>query len=128
MSNSVVVLNVSTRCGFRPNVRQIRTIAVCDNPVASAMLRVLQCVAFLGMDSNVRTTTSSTCLSVSVRGAPAIQDIVDGVLDELTSAHTGAGSVGKAIGMGFQKVSTADGAMKARRAYRALVSISGGPR
>src|SRR6266508_3949793 len=34
---SVDSFQVSTRCGFKPNARQIREIAVCDIPVARAI-------------------------------------------------------------------------------------------
>ena len=40
-------------------------------PGLRAIDRVDQCVASLGEDSNVRTITSSTCSSVSVRATPA---------------------------------------------------------
>ena len=63
-------LKLSTRCGLRPNARQIREIADWLIPVAAAMDRVDQCVASTGLDSRVRTTTCSTASSVTVRGAP----------------------------------------------------------
>jgi hypothetical protein len=48
----------------------MRTMAVCDRPVFSAISRLLQCVLFSGIDSRVLVTTSSTCRSVMDRGAP----------------------------------------------------------
>src|SRR6266849_10637494 len=63
-------LKFSTRCGCNPKARQIRTMAVCESPVFSAISRVLQCVLLTGMDSSVWVTTSSTCASVIDRGAP----------------------------------------------------------
>jgi hypothetical protein len=41
-SRSADCFQVSTRCGLRPNARQIREIAVCDIPVAAAIDRVDQ--------------------------------------------------------------------------------------
>jgi hypothetical protein len=41
-SGSADSFQVSTRCGLRPNARQIREIAVCDIPVAAAIDRVDQ--------------------------------------------------------------------------------------
>src|SRR3954468_17768554 len=54
-------LKFSTRCGCNPNARQIRTMAVCDNPGFSAINRLLQCVLLSGIDSSVRVMTCSTC-------------------------------------------------------------------
>jgi hypothetical protein len=62
--------HVSCRWGCNPNARQIRETAVCDSPTSAARERVDQCVAVFGVDSNVRTITSSTCASVTVRGRP----------------------------------------------------------
>jgi hypothetical protein len=38
-------LKVSVRCGCSPKACQMRTTAVCDKPLASAIRRLLQCVA-----------------------------------------------------------------------------------
>src|SRR5262249_18340829 len=65
-------LNVSARCGLRPNARQIRPTVDCDSPLAWAMPRVLQWVAWDGLVSRVRVTTFSTASSVTVRGAPGL--------------------------------------------------------
>ena len=63
---------VWTRCGLRPNARQIREIADCDMPVAAAIDRVDQCVSAPGpRSSSVLVITSSTCSSVIFRGAPS---------------------------------------------------------
>ena len=48
----------------------MRETAVWDVPVAAAMPRVLQWVAFGGVVSGVLVTTVSTCSSVTERGAP----------------------------------------------------------
>ena len=69
-SGSVESLNVSLRCGFRLNADQIRCTVVCDTPVLSAMLRTDQCVASFGIVVSVRSTTSATLSSVTVRGRP----------------------------------------------------------
>ena len=63
-------MNVSLRCGFRLNADQIRCTVVCDTPVLSAMLRTDQCVASFGIVVSVRSTTSATLSSVTVRGRP----------------------------------------------------------
>jgi hypothetical protein len=63
-------LKVSARCGCSPNACQIRKIAFCVKPASAAIDRVDQCVAFLGVVSNVLTTTSSTWSSVIVGGRP----------------------------------------------------------
>ena len=63
-------LNVSVWCGFKPKARQIRLTADCDMPVAAAIERVDQCVAFAGCSSSVFTITRSTCSSLIVRGLP----------------------------------------------------------
>src|SRR5579863_1156288 len=55
---------------LQSKARQMRTIAVCDSPVCSAINRLLQCVLFFGIDSKVAVITSSTSSSVMVRGAP----------------------------------------------------------
>ena len=48
----------------------MRVTAVYDRPMSRAMVRVLQCVAFFGTDSNVCAITASTLASSIVRGAP----------------------------------------------------------
>ncbi len=53
-----------------PKARQMRTMAFWLSPLASAMVRVLQCVAFSGRVSSVRVITASTLASVSLRGWP----------------------------------------------------------
>src|SRR3954453_21069888 len=58
-SGSVDSLNVSTRCGLSSNLRQIRPIVDFDNPLRLAIDARDQCVAFVGVCSNVATTTSS---------------------------------------------------------------------
>jgi hypothetical protein len=59
-SGSVDSLNVSLRSGCRPKVRQIRLTVDWLSPLAWAIERVDQCVASLGVDSNVLTITAST--------------------------------------------------------------------
>src|ERR1039457_3058636 len=62
---------VSSRCGFSPNARQIRDTAVWFRPAARAIDRVDQCVSrFGGLRSSVFTITSSACSSVIFRGCP----------------------------------------------------------
>jgi hypothetical protein len=56
----LLILNVSTRCGLRPNARQIRDTADCDMPVWDASDLVDQYVAFAGLVSNAVTTSCST--------------------------------------------------------------------
>src|SRR3546814_1137850 len=53
-SGSVDSLNVSDRCGCRPNAPQIRRMVVCDSPDLAAMERIDQCVASLGVVFSVR--------------------------------------------------------------------------
>jgi hypothetical protein len=62
--------HVSWRCGASPNARQILWTADCVSPTSAAIDRVDQCVAFFGVDSNVRPITSSTWRSLTVRGRP----------------------------------------------------------
>jgi len=63
--------HVSCTCGFRPNARQIREIAVWFRPVAFAIDRVDQCVSRSGgLSSSVFTITSSTRSLVIFRGCP----------------------------------------------------------
>ena len=63
-------LNVSWRWGCRPNACQMRMTESAVMPISSAIDRVDQCVASLGLASNVWITTASTCSSVTVRGRP----------------------------------------------------------
>ena len=42
---SLESLKVSARCGCRTKARQMRTTALCDNPLALAIARLLQCAA-----------------------------------------------------------------------------------
>jgi hypothetical protein len=66
---SVDNLKSSIRCGFNPNVRQIRDTAVWFNPTLAAIDRVDHCVDPSGGDSsNVVTITCSTISSVILRG------------------------------------------------------------
>src|SRR5215216_3752465 len=67
---SLESFQVSWRCGWSPNACQIRSTAFWVRPTSRAIERVDQCVASLGVVSSVRTTTSSTCSSVIVRGRP----------------------------------------------------------
>jgi hypothetical protein len=63
-------LNVSVWCGFSPNARQIRLIAVWLIPAAAAIERVDQWVAFGGCSSRVLTITRSISRSPICRGLP----------------------------------------------------------
>ncbi len=66
---SVDNLKSSIRCGFNPNVRQIRDTAVWFNPTLAAIDRVDHCVdPSSGVVSNVATITCSTISSVILRG------------------------------------------------------------
>jgi hypothetical protein len=69
-SGSRESFQVSVRCGWSPNARQIRDTAVCVSPTSPAIDRVDQCVASFGAVSSVLTITSSTCASLIVRGRP----------------------------------------------------------
>jgi hypothetical protein len=69
-SGSLESLNISCRCGCKPNARQMRGTAVCDKPVSRAMLRLLQCVASAGTLSNVLAIDASTRASSIVQGVP----------------------------------------------------------
>src|SRR5664279_2503151 len=64
------ISNPSVLCGLSSNAFQIRPLVDLDRPLRSAILARDQGVAFLGVDSSVATTTSSTCLSVTVAGRP----------------------------------------------------------
>ena len=63
-------LNSPTRWGLSPNARQMACTEAREMPAAAAIDRVDQCVAPAGMDSRVRTITSSTFASSMVRGGP----------------------------------------------------------
>src|SRR6201993_600865 len=63
-------LKVVLRCGWRPKAFQMRWTVMRLIPAATAIERVLQWVAPRGVDSSVRTITSSTCASATWRGAP----------------------------------------------------------
>ena len=67
---SLLILNVSTRCGLSPNAFQIRPTVDFDNPLSAAIDARDQCVASAGWRSSVATTTCSICSSPIVRGAP----------------------------------------------------------
>jgi hypothetical protein len=68
---SVDSFQVSSRCGLRPNARQIRDTAVWLIPVALAIERVDQWLSWWGGGSaNVLVITCSTCASAMVRGRP----------------------------------------------------------
>ncbi|AYV26278.1 hypothetical protein EES41_06045 [Streptomyces sp. ADI95-16] len=69
-SGSVDSLNVCDRCGASAKARQIREMLDCDIPVAAAIERVDQWVAFFGVSSRVLTITRSTSASVIFRGTP----------------------------------------------------------
>lgn len=71
-NGSVESLKVCERCGARANARQILETVDCDMPVAAAMERVDQCVAFFGVSSSVLTITRSTSASVIFRGTPGL--------------------------------------------------------
>ena len=58
-SGSLDSLKVSTRCGCRPKAPQMRCTVVTETPVARAIERRLQWVAFSGTVSSVRVTTSA---------------------------------------------------------------------
>jgi hypothetical protein len=56
---SVLSFEVCTKCGRRPNARQIREIADSDTPVAAAIDLVDQCVSWPGpCSSSVLVITS----------------------------------------------------------------------
>jgi hypothetical protein len=57
-------------CGCSPNARQTLETVVCDRPISLAIDRVDQCVASLGVVSNVLVTSAATCSSVTDRGPP----------------------------------------------------------
>ncbi len=69
-SGSVERLKVFARCGRRPKACQRRTTAVCDSPLALAILQRLQCVASRGFSCSVLAITGAIWLSLIVRGAP----------------------------------------------------------
>ena len=55
---SLLILNVRVRCGLRPCLRQIRRTLFSLRPVAAAIMRVLQWVAFEGLSCVVFRITS----------------------------------------------------------------------
>ena len=63
-------LNESARCGLSSNAFQIRPMVDLLSPLCLAIEARDQCVAFFGVDSNVATTTSSTCSAVIEAGRP----------------------------------------------------------
>ena len=67
---SLLILNVSTRCGLSPKAFQIRPTVDFDNPLWAAIDARDQCVASAGWRSRVATKTCSICSSPIVRGAP----------------------------------------------------------
>src|SRR4029453_13899131 len=69
-SGSADSLKVSARWGLSSKVRQIRPIVDLDRPDRLAIEARDQCVAFLGVSSNVATTTASTCSTVIEGGRP----------------------------------------------------------
>ncbi len=69
-SGSVESLKVSLRCGCRSNAAHIRRIVVCESPTASAIERIEQWVASFGVVFSVRSMTSATWASDTVRGRP----------------------------------------------------------
>src|SRR5215467_1802359 len=66
----VLNLNLFTRCGFRPCVRQMRPMVEGLTAVSGAKVRVLQWVAATGVDWVVSRTISSTRAGGMVRGRP----------------------------------------------------------
>ena len=62
--------NVATGCGCKAKARYMRLMADRLSQAALAIDRVLQCVAYRGVDANVVVITCSTCASVMRRGAP----------------------------------------------------------
>src|SRR5215207_6110163 len=62
-SGSVESLNVSLRCGCKPNARQMRPTVVALRPTLRASPRVLQRVAFVGVCSSVVVSARSTSAS-----------------------------------------------------------------
>lgn len=63
-------LNVSIRCGAKPNARHTRCTVDIDRPLAAAMPRELQRAASGGTRSRVAVITASMRASSAVRGAP----------------------------------------------------------
>ena len=81
-SGSPDSLKVSERCGCTLKAAHIRRIVVCDSPLSQAIERIDQWVASAGVVSSVRSMTSATCSSVSVRGRPG-RGSSDSTLDAL---------------------------------------------
>ncbi len=69
-SGSLESLKVSVRWGWSENARQMRLMVLRLSPEASAIERVLQCVAPRGVVSRVRASTRSTSVSLTLRGVP----------------------------------------------------------
>src|ERR1041385_3606320 len=69
-SGSVESLKLSLRWGAKAKARHTRWTLVLLKPQAAASERVLQCVAFLGVDSKVIVSTRSTSASLRRRGVP----------------------------------------------------------
>ena len=69
-SGSLESLKVSLRWGARAKARQMRRILVWLSPHALAIERVLQWVAFFGVDSKVIASTRSISASLSLSGVP----------------------------------------------------------
>jgi len=57
---SLLILKLSTQCGFNPCVRQIRPMVESETPVSRAMMLRDQCVALSGMLCVLLRTTSAT--------------------------------------------------------------------
>ena len=62
-SGSLDTLNVSTRCGLRPNSFHTRCTVLFDTPAAPAIVLVLQCVSPSGRHSSVSVTIFSIVAS-----------------------------------------------------------------
>jgi hypothetical protein len=69
-SGSDESLKVSTRCGCRPNARQMRCTVEGARPISLAMVLRLQCVLPLGRVSRVLRILLATSSSPIERGAP----------------------------------------------------------
>ena len=69
-SGSVESLEVSVRCGRRPEARQARPTVVADRPEALAIVRRLQCVPPSGRSAGVRSSSAAIRSSSVRRGAP----------------------------------------------------------
>jgi len=69
-SGSRESLKLSLRCGAKAKARHTRWTLLRLRPQAAANERLLQCVAFFGVDSRVMVSTRSTSASLSRRGVP----------------------------------------------------------